>query len=370
MRQLIPASSVGNNFDAIRLAMALLVVWSHSFILHTGTEDREWVNVLLNETYTAGTIAVMAFFIISGFLIAKSWERSNSLGSFLTKRVRRIYPGYMVATAICAFIVVPLFATSITPMSPFRIIAHNLLLQNVFPKSDAFAANPYSNAINGSLWSIPFEFKCYLMVAALGLAGLATRGRLLIAVTGALMFLRFALDRARVVPHVGFAGDLLLWAQILPSFLLGMVFYSYRDFLPRSRTSLAVVSLTAVGSCWIGLGYVMVAPALAYGVFYIAYSDRIRLRGAAQFGDFSYGTYLYAFVIQQMLEATVRLTLPEFIALSTALSLLAGALSWHLVEKHFKDHKADPPKATARVSVDESYTPISVESAAALSTDS
>lgn len=319
--------------------MALLVVWSHSFILHTGTEEGEWIFRLTNGTVTAGTVGVMAFFVISGFLITQSWERSKSLSAYAEKRVRRIYPGYMVATAICAFVVVPLFATNeqIGAVQAAKVIAHNLLLQNFFPHTDAFLANSYPGEVNGSLWSIPYEFGCYIGVALLGIAGLVTRGRLLIAMTALLLASRIALDLMGVQPHAGAVGVVLIWTQIAPSFLIGMVIYAYRETLPRSRAALIALAGGALAGCWIGVGNLLLAPALAYGVFYVAYSERLKLNDAARFGDFSYGTYLYAFVIQQMIEATIgdRLSLPAFIALSSVLSLAAGVLSWHLVERHF-----------------------------------
>ena len=72
MGELIPSgksfTAERNNFDAIRLAMALLVVWSHSFQLHLGTDRGEWVNRLTGGLYSGGAIAVMVFFTISGFL--------------------------------------------------------------------------------------------------------------------------------------------------------------------------------------------------------------------------------------------------------------------------------------------------------------
>src|SRR6185295_19514916 len=87
-----------NNFDAIRLAMALLVVWSHSFALYLGSEKTEPLSLLLNGAYNSGNIGVMVFFIISGFLVTQSFVTSKSLTRFMARRIRRIYPGYLVAT--------------------------------------------------------------------------------------------------------------------------------------------------------------------------------------------------------------------------------------------------------------------------------
>ena len=325
---------VENNFDAIRLAMALLVVWSHSFALHLGSEKTEWVSLALNGAYNAGNLGVMAFFVISGFLITKSFERSKSLKSYFEKRVRRIYPGYMVATCICAFIIAPMFGGAFPNAA--KTVGLNLLLRNELP--DAFQANVYPGPVNGSLWSIPFEFWCYIGVAAVG-ALLIRNRRGLVGFCVFVMLAKVTQDIAGKTPSLGPIGIIFgwpyLWTKILPSFLLGMIAYAYE--LPRSRSILIGLTGAAISACWLNrhLADMLVAPALAYGVFYIAFSDRIRLRHAARFGDFSYGTYLYAFPIQQILQATTNLSLPEFILISAALSLIAGMLSWHLVERHF-----------------------------------
>jgi peptidoglycan/LPS O-acetylase OafA/YrhL len=326
-----------NNFDAIRLAMALLVVWSHSFALHLGNENAEWVNRVMGGHFTAGTMAVMVFFVISGFLIAQSFDRSRSKRSYLEKRVCRIYPGYMVATAICAFVVVPMFSTNVdlSVVRDMKVIVHNLLLQNIMPPSDAFATNPYPLRVNNSLWTIPLEFACYLGVLLLGAKRRTALVGLLVLVTLARVGMDMFIDK----PWLGLTNWPFLLSLFTPSFLVGMIAYSYRDWLPRSRAILIAAVFVTVVSSHINanLANLIVAPAVGYATFYLAFSDRIRLPDAAKNGDFSYGAYLYAFPIQQMLQATLgeRLNLALFIAASLALSLVAGFASWHLVEKHF-----------------------------------
>ena len=160
-----------NNFDAIRLFMALLVVWSHSFALYLGSEDREPLSILMNGTYNSGNVGVLVFFVISGFLICHSYLNSKTVIEFLGRRVRRIYPGYIASILICAFIIIPLFSSlqliNLTFLEISKVIGLNLLLRNYFPPSDVFGGR----AINGSLWSIPYEFWCYIGLAALGAAG-------------------------------------------------------------------------------------------------------------------------------------------------------------------------------------------------------
>jgi peptidoglycan/LPS O-acetylase OafA/YrhL len=328
----------GNNFDAIRLTMALLVVWSHSFALHLGSERTEWISLLLNGVYNAGNLAVMAFFVISGFLITQSFERSKTLRRYLTKRVRRIYPGYLVATSICAFLIAPRFGGVFPDVA--KTLGLNLLLRNEVP--NAFATNP-NQAVNGSLWSIPFEFWCYLGVALLGVLSLATKRWLLVALLLIFMLARIACDLMHVTPGFGYVGVIFgwpyEWTKIGPSFLLGMIAYAYRQELPRSAALLFGLVLTSIAACHLNanVANMLVAPTLAYGVFMVAFTDRIAVHEATRYGDFSYGTYLYAFPIQQMLEATVGRgwSMPVFIAVSFLLSLVSGVLSWHLVERWF-----------------------------------
>lgn len=346
IRLLIPSdwqARGGNNFDAVRLAMALLVVWSHSFALYLGTEASEPLSLLFNGTYNSGNAGVMVFFIISGFLVSHSYRASRSPGQYMARRIRRIYPGYLAATSLCAFVIVPLFS-SVANLSAWEVaktLGGNLLLRNYFPPSNAFTANPVPNAINGSLWSIPFEFWCYIGVAGLGLTGLLKRKWVLVFLTVTLLCGRVGLDLLDKKPSGGLIETIFgwpyMWFKILPSFLLGMIAFAFQDRLPRSRALLAALLLAAIGAAHLvpHVADLLVAPALAYATFHVAFSSTINLHGIARSGDFSYGTYLYAFPIQQMLMAThgQTLGLPVFILSSMGLSLIAGVMSWHLVEK-------------------------------------
>jgi len=204
MALLIPSDMSRNHFNTIRLAMALLVVWSHSFALYNDSEDREWIALLLNGTHNAGNIGVMAFFVISGYLITKSFVSSRSAGSYMVKRIKRIYPGFLVAILVCAVVVVPAYSTIMKAdgQEAFRVLAHALMLKAYWPVSDVFAGNAFPGAVNGSLWSISYEFWCYLGVLALGVAGLATNRRLLLTLLVAVLLARVALDLLGWKPRI------------------------------------------------------------------------------------------------------------------------------------------------------------------------
>jgi peptidoglycan/LPS O-acetylase OafA/YrhL len=120
-----------------------------------------------------------------------------------------------------------------------------------------------------------------------------------------------------------------------PLFMAGMLVCLYREKVPRSGW-LALFGLTFLVVCarFSPIAADVVLPlTVSYAVFYWAFSRQ--LLQAAKYGDYSYGTYLYAFPIQQLLLALTTLRFPVFVIASIVLSLLAGAASWFAVERWF-----------------------------------
>ena len=365
---LIPADegkSVPNNFDLIRVAMALLVVWSHSFALYLRSESTEPLSVLTGAVINSGEFAVQVFFIVSGFLIAQSFQRSSSAASFLKKRVLRIHPGYIVATSICAFVILPLYAhTGYSLADIVKTLGLNALLRGYFVNKVPFSSNP-TPTMNGSLWSIPYEFWCYIGVMIAGWLGILRRRRL--ALVGLIVLATLThvwLDFSGRRPGGGLVevvfGWQYEWFFVLPSFAYGMLAYVYREHLPRRLWIACAGPVLALAICHLPLpmplkqsvGYAALQPALAYSVFYFAFSRQVV--NAARFGDFSYGTYLYAFPLQQILLAEFsRLAFAPFVLLSMGSSLAAGILSWHGVERWCKSSPRQRAAATLRAPASE-----------------
>jgi peptidoglycan/LPS O-acetylase OafA/YrhL len=360
-----------NNLDFVRLGLAILVVFSHSFPLGGGDERLEPMMKLSHGQTTLGTIAVDLFFVISGFLITNSFLRSNSVWSYLKKRVARIYPGFVVCMLFCALVVVPLsgahFAQKTLAMRGLSFGGRTLFLQ--LPSTvGAFRGNS-NTSIDGSVWSISYEFYCYLGVALLGLCGSLRRRR-----TVALLFLSsliflagflfLAISPAHV--HSYFWQRTALRFPLVPIYLAGMVFFLYREQIPH-RNWLAAVAASLLGiSCFLPGSWFLIFPiAGTYLVFWFGFHPSIRLRKASRFGDFSYGAYLYAFPIQQLIvQKCGHLLNPELLFLiATPAALMAGVLSWYGVERWFlspgRKHRIDrpilPPGSTAEA--EEAATP-------------
>ncbi|RYF09581.1 MAG: acyltransferase [Oxalobacteraceae bacterium] len=307
--------------------------------------------VLLAGQYNSGHAAVLGFFAISGFLITASWQKRKSAGQFLKNRIARIHPGYLVAVTLCSLVVVPLYSSrSFGSLSLHEIggLLSNVLLQSFIIQSNAFGGGP----VNGSLWSIRYEFWCYLGVMALGLMGSMRWRGMYPAIAVTVMAVRVFLDLTGRHPNVGllspFIGYAYFWFDVLPPFMLGGCAYLYRDRIPRSGVMVMIASVLVVASAHLPVAQVyrdtlthtLFPPVFCYALFYLVFDTRVPKFETSKFGDMSYGTYLYAFPIQQMLASSLRgvVAFPVYVVLSIVLSLAAGWASWHVIEKHF--HRA------------------------------
>ena len=344
-----------NNLNFLRLSLAILVILSHSFPLATGSESTEPFILATHGQTTGGTIAVDLFFVLSGFLITNSFLSSSSVWSYLGKRIRRIYPGFVATMLVGALVVAPLASAS----SPFHTAAAqlgNFVLSCVrlheFDYLHAFASNPAPGAINGSLWSISYEFWCYIAVAVLGLIGILARRHMVLGIFCLSLIVSFLFAITGWAPGGSFLNPIFgfppLWARLLPMYLAGVVFFLYRDRIPLN----GYIALGALGAlvvaAYIPLAWTVCFPvAGTYLLFWFGYHPGIRLTDFARYGDFSYGTYLYAFPIQQLIMKFFGHPISPYLlsAIAVPLTLMAAILSWHLIEKRFVGSSAKVRRA-------------------------
>ena len=170
----------GNNFDSLRILAALGVLVSHAFPL-SGAGDREPILQISLRQTTAGTLAVSVFFVISGYLITKSYDRSHSARAFVIGRVLRLVPALAVVELLLSFCAGPLLtrlstADYLSQMSLYTNILVNLSclgFRDGLP--GVFLHNPFPHAVDGSLWTLEYEVACYGMVLVVGYLGLLNR---------------------------------------------------------------------------------------------------------------------------------------------------------------------------------------------------
>jgi peptidoglycan/LPS O-acetylase OafA/YrhL len=351
-----------NNVSTMRFILALMVLWSHSFAFYFDDEKREPIALLTRGLYNAGNVGVACFLIMSGALVLRSWETSRSFRSFLSKRARRLYPAYIVAVFFGAFVVAPIYA-GIDPLALFvrglgKWLIANIVFLGYAPVDDVFVNSPIT-VINGSLWSIRYEVTCYL---GLVVGAVLLRHHLIKACWAAMIVLIGAKVFADVTgwnPGFGFVGAMLgwpyLWFSVAGWFVTGMLFYLHRDAIPRHRGLLLAIAVVMLGMIWLPadplIGRVLMdifyTPMLAYGLFYICSKPRIAIEHTARTHDLSYGMYLYAFPIQQIIlaESGHRLGFPVYVVLSVICTLLVAWVSWTWIEKRFVSAKPVMPNA-------------------------
>jgi peptidoglycan/LPS O-acetylase OafA/YrhL len=334
-----------NNIDFVRIMLALLVVFSHSYSLALDNERTEPFNLLSHGRVTGGHIAVDLFFILSGFLIAASYERSRSAASFLRKRVARIYPAFIVLALVTLVVFNPMahgHVAGATFRDKLENVVGNTLRLRGWVTSGAFPSNPAPGDMNGSLWSISHEFWCYIGVMILGMVGLL-RSKMFLAsvfVASLVASVLFAYFNWHI--SGGILGRIFgyppFWARLLPMFMAGVVFYRFRNSIPLSRVPIFIASLALIVAFIVPLGYTVLFPIVGtYLLMCFSFAPAIRLHGINRFGDFSYGTYLYGFPILQLILSAFGHPISPLLLFTCAapVTLLVAAMSWYTVERRF-----------------------------------
>jgi len=358
-----------NNFDFLRLFLALLVVIEHSHVVIGRIADEPLFRFSLGQA-GFGSLAVDGFFVISGFLIVQSWCRSRTGWDYFRKRIFRIYPAFIAATLVLALVICPLGADRqarvFAPIQFAKIAFHSAILapyvcRHVFTISHNGMPMPMAGAIDLSMWTISYEFLCYIMVALLGVLGILRRRNLVLVFLGGAIALAFLLDRfpdEATRPHwLGWLtvlehhwpgpGYFFRWPRFVSFFMAGGAFYLYRQDLPLKTLPALLCLIPMVIGARLPAGWSIILPTCgAYFILWFALNPRIPLHALARHGDFSYGTYLYAWPIQQLFVLWFGIAHSPWliVAWTIPLVLLAAWLSWHLVEKRFIRLKGQHPQ--------------------------
>ena len=326
--------SSGNAIGFLRFALAALVVFHHARVLGTGGADP-----ILRATRgqaDLGVLAVAGFFALSGFLITRSAEHV-SVPRYLWHRVLRIMPAYWVCLVVIAIGVGPILWLAdhgtvagylgAKPSAAGYVVHNAVLALGQTRIDDLLAGNRYPRTLDGSLWTLAYEFSWYLIVAALA----ATR--LLRPRVVALLVLYVVVQAATgwhlvaSVPVIGYPFG----SRFAVAFACGMLAYLARERLPmddRLGVLAGVVTLVTLRfGAFSSLGMV----AYAYLALWAAWRIPFRRFGARH--DVSYGLYIYAFPMQQVLARFLpRLPYLAFVAATFALTLPLAWLSHLLVE--------------------------------------
>ena len=317
-------------FDGLRLLAAFGVLVSHGMLMPTGTEPIEALPRVLSGI---GVFGVYTFFIISGFLLARSLAKEPDALRFAVNRVLRIYPGLIACALVTAF-GIGLLGTAL----PWRdylghddaigyvgLTAQCLCARGWLPGVFGHeAADKFTTIVNGSLWSLSYEVLSYTLLLALWLALRSVRATVLALVALALVTQALPLAFERL------AGV----AFTLPYFAGGALMYLvHQRFGLRGPVALACAAGVALAA-WFGGLALAYATLGAYVVAYLGTRPNPGSALSARVGDLSYGVYLYGWPVQQLVKQATQSTDPWLmLALSAAITWSCAWMSYRLVER-------------------------------------
>ncbi len=324
-----------NNFDLLRLLFAGTVCLVHAYEL-SGFRELAWI-----ASFLSTAVAVKAFFVVSGFLIFMSHERSTSLGAYAGKRVRRIYPAYLTVVMLCAL---GLAFASARPLaeyfSPawFKYVLANLVFLNFLQPTlpGVFEAN-HMSAVNGALWTLKIEVMFYVSVPVFAyLFRKVPRLPALLFVYIASVAYFALLTAAAERTGSGLYHEL---ARQLPGqlsyFMSGAFLYYYLPFFVRHKAyflaaAVAVLAVDRIVPLPAFEPFALAVVVVFFGLFpYVG--------NFGKHGDFSYGVYILHFpIIQLFVQAGWFGGSPGLFLSAVVVAVAAGAvLMWHGVEKRF-----------------------------------
>jgi peptidoglycan/LPS O-acetylase OafA/YrhL len=323
------------NFGLLRLLAALMVLVSHAFVLAGRPAEPLAAST---GVATLGLIGVHVFFAISGHLVTISWLADPHVGRFVARRLLRILPALAVVVVLSVFVLGPLttdrpFEAYFGDGATWRYLGGALTYPIRYTLPGVFAHNPIAGVVNGSLWTLPLEMLMYLGVVVLGVCGLVRRpgailGLLAVACGLSLLAWRLGETHDPVVAEI----DVRYLLAFAIAFLSGALMAVAGERIPRSR----IVALLGLAACallvhrpvlraWLPL-------AVAYAVVVIGERGVEPLASVGERNDLSYGLYLWAYPMAQIVVAQGITNVALVGALSFAATVTCALASWRLVE--------------------------------------
>jgi peptidoglycan/LPS O-acetylase OafA/YrhL len=288
-----------------------------------------------------GTFSVILFFLISGYLIVKSWDNNNNIRAFLLNRILRIYPGFIVASIISCFLIGPFVGyENYFKQFNYRHFIEGLFLLNM-PRTPHVFPGSFFELINASMWTINNEFVCYILVLLLGVFSLIKKkiGWLLFFTTFFLIVFIGQIFNLKIITI--FLSNYIVKEFVdiycIFSFFIGGTYYLFgRPYLNRKPIIIISAILMLVSFYF---NYIVEYALPIFGG-YIALSFAVKtipiLLKFNKLPDISYGIYLYGWPISKVLiYYQPKINFWMLNVESMVLAVLFGLFSWYFIEKHF-----------------------------------
>lgn len=213
-----------------------------------------------------GHYGVEMFFIISGFVMFLTLERSPSLPRFIAARIARLAPGFYCCLAVTTLVLILHPLGELPGPTPAKLLANLTMAPELFGRE----------TMDWSYWTLGYEFVFYAMIGAVFLAGMMDRIEWF-----CLGWLAFAAGLQTLLPHVPHRlGEIFLigYGQF---FIIGIALRRFQVGRAGRLTWLVLggaVALSLFGASWRaptpGGLYAFVTFALAL-VAWLAVTERI-----------------------------------------------------------------------------------------------
>lgn len=328
-----------NNFNLIRFISALAVILSHSYPLTIGEGVLEPFEKTIG--LSLGEIAVHIFFVTSGFLVTGSLIRNNNIKDFFLSRILRIFPA-LIASALLVILLCGILETQLSLSEYFQnpqtykyFFSNSILIIKsvVYFLPSVFLDNPYKGVVNGSLWSLPWELRMYVILGVSFFIFKKKANFIMLAIYLVSLFYFFYNEFILNIDIVFF--NHLFYLSIL--FFSGSILYIYSHTIPINKyIFFCILFLLILLPFFFDLKvfkffYFLLFP---YIVIFLAYMPKGPIRLFNRLGDYSYGLYIYAFPIQQMVVSFFgNMTPIELFNFSFPITLILSILSWGVIEK-------------------------------------
>ena len=289
-----------NNLSFLRFLASVAVIFSHAFPLTGNGIDP--LDRWSGEQFSLGNAAVAVFFFFGGFLIMRSMEGKKKAGPYFRARCLRIFPALWIVVVLCVLVLGPAMTTVslgeyFTDIrTPMYLL--NCLLLPMHPLPGVFENNPYVPTVNGSLWTLPVEFVCYVLCWVYYRLGFSKDRRKALISIPLVLLAAAAADRL-------LSGQELLRSAVAPVlfFFIGMQYYLFRDRIPSSPALCIAAAAVWIVSLRFGFHGIAGYICLPYILMYLGFGTERTLSRFGSRWELSYGIYLTAWPVQQILCA-------------------------------------------------------------------
>ena len=319
-----------HNIDYIRFVLAYLVLFQHSFELGGFSYP-------IFHTFLGSKFAVDCFFILSGFLVYKSFDKEPKIYNYFIKRFFRIYPAYLFTILFFSLIFLYLFQ-NINHKSLFSYIISQLFFTNsIYPSIHGVFQNNNFNVINGALWTLKIEILFYIFVPIIHLISKKIGSLRIIFV---LFLLSILWDYILLYLSKSYNIHSSLFHQFptqLKYFSIGIFIYFLNESKKIDSTSFIHIAISFLMYLSIYkysfeenlILRPLVLSTILYSIIFLKHQlPKLNF-------DFSYGLYISHFPILQLLLCFEKISHLRLLIYASGIVVIYACMVWYFIEKPF-----------------------------------